>query len=309
MSPHLVHSSVHAPEERPPEAPLVDFFGIGAPKCRTSWLARCLDEHPQVTIAEKKEPNFFVRRREIWADDIPPEYLSDWSWYAAQFAHARPGDVLGDFSVNLLSNVETAPDHIERFYPEARFLVLLRDPVARAHSEWWHGYGRMRHVYPVPDTFERALADFSLLTWRSRYHAQLSKWIGRFPKDRFLVLIDRDLDDAHDAVRRTYEFLDVDPSFEPPSLVERVNQARHRRGIMWKAWDAAGALRRAGMGPVINAVKRIGVERVLDRIDRSERGPPPLDPETAARLRDELADDIDRLEGLLDRDLTHWKPS
>lgn len=293
---------------RPPEAPDVGFFGIGAPKCRTTWMARCLDDHPAITIAEKKEPNFFVRRREIWTDLTSPEYLADWSWYADQFAHANPDDLLGDFSVNLMSNVDTAPDHIQRYYPDARFLVLLRDPVARAYSEWWHGHGRLRHVYPVPDTFEEALDQFPVLTWRSEYHAQLSQWMERFPEDRFLVLTDRDLDDAPNAVRRTYDFLGVDASYQPPSLVARINKAERRRGIMWKIWETAETLRRAGLGPVIDAVKKTGIERVLERFDRSDKPPPPINPETAARLRQRLADDVGRLEALLGRDLSQWKP-
>lgn len=293
---------------RPPTAPEIGFFGLGAPKCRTTWMAQCLDEHPEITIARKKEPNFFVRRREIWTDAIHPDYLTDWSWYADQFAHARPGDLLGDFSVNLMSNIENGPRLVQRHYPDARFLVLLRDPVTRAYSEWWHGWGRLRHVYPVPDTFEEAIDDFPVLTLRSEYHRQLSTWMERFAPDRFLILLGRDLDEPAAAVRRVYDFLGIDPDVQPPSLQERINGAHHRRGLMWKVWNASSKLRRAGLGPVINVVKRLGVERTLDRIDRSGRGPPPIDKTTETRLRHHFLPDVQQLEALIGRDLTHWKP-
>ena len=37
----------------------IDFIGIGAPRCATSWVAQCLMEHPQVCFSSKKELNYF----------------------------------------------------------------------------------------------------------------------------------------------------------------------------------------------------------------------------------------------------------
>jgi len=36
----------------------LDFICIGAPKCATTWLAKTLNEHPDIFMPEK-EPNFF----------------------------------------------------------------------------------------------------------------------------------------------------------------------------------------------------------------------------------------------------------
>lgn len=294
-------------QEGPPKGFRVDFFGIGAPRCGSTWLATILDEHPEVAVSRPKEPDFFVQRMDVFYPYANPRYLADWDWYRSCFAHARRGAKLGDFSINLFNNVHSAPQAIRRHFPEARFLLVLRDPVKRTYSHWWYHYGMHRHWGGLPESFADAIHHHGLV-WRSRYGAQLAHWLRFFDPDRFHVVLDQDLrDDPARVARQAYRFIKVDEAFRPPSLDVRINASKSRRGLYGAAFRMATRIRDAGLGTLVDAAKRLPVERVLDRLDVKRAPPPAMDPEVAAELRRILHPDIELLERLIRRDLTAWK--
>jgi hypothetical protein len=284
----------------------VDFFCIGAPKCRTTWLANCLTDHPEVAVSRVKEPDFFVKELGVFRTHENPSFMRDWDWYRSLWDHAPVGAVKGDFSINLLNNAHTAPQAIKEHFPDARFVVSLRNPVRRTYSHYWHIWGRKRHWGGVPETFEEAIHDETLL-WRSRYAAQLTPWFEHFPRDRFLVLLDFELnEDPLGQIGRVYRFLGVDDAFVPPSLDVRINGAKARKGRLERAIKVARRMRAMHLGFAVDAAKRLNVRRVLDRVDFEPFRYPPLAPETAEELRRMLRPDMKRLEQTLGRDLERW---
>ena len=42
----------------------IDFMGIGIGKSGTTWIAKCLNEHPEICISNPKEPHFFFNDEE-----------------------------------------------------------------------------------------------------------------------------------------------------------------------------------------------------------------------------------------------------
>lgn len=255
-----------------------------------------------------KEPDFFSKRvGGIFDPHDNPSHLRDWEWYRSLWDHA-PEDVLnGDFSVNMLPNAGDAARKVKDHAPDAKFLVCLRDPVARTFSHYIHFWGRFRHWGGIPDTFEEAIFVDELL-WRSRYAAQLAPWMRTFPSSRFHFVLGFDLDeDPLGSVQDVYQFLGVDDTFEPPSLTYRINPAKMRRGIYGALYRTSQRLRRFGVGPLIDLAKRLGGERLIDRFDWRTGKKPPLDPETARALRRIFAHDIDRLEEMIGRDLSPWR--
>lgn len=285
----------------------VDFFCIGAAKCRTTWLANCLDDHPEVAISQVKEPDFFSRRLGVFTPHDNPSHLRDWDWYRTLWDHAREDARCGDFSINMLPNGADAARKVKAYAPDAKFIVSLREPVARTYSQYIHHWGRFRHWGKIPDTFEEAIFVDELL-WRSRYAAQLDPWFRVFPDSRFHVVLDTDLDaDPMGAVQEIYRFLDVDDAFEPPTLHYKVNPTKMRRGVYSALFKTSQAVRRLGLGPLIDVAKRLGVERLIDRVDWRPGKKPPLDPRTEKAVRRIFAHDIDRLEILIERDLSAWR--
>lgn len=110
--------------------PRPDFFIIGAPKCGTTALASYLRDHPSVLMSTPKEPHFFSPDYAFG-----PKYGSELDYVEHCFCHGakRGWLAVGEASVwYLRSNV--AIGRILAFNPDARFIVMLRNPVEMAFS-------------------------------------------------------------------------------------------------------------------------------------------------------------------------------
>src|SRR5947208_14127778 len=101
---------------------LPDFLIVGAMKAGTTSLAAWLRAHPDVFMPPQKEIHFFDAQ---WERGVP--------WYADQFAGAPEGALVGEATPAYM--VTTAfLDRMASVVPNARLLVVLREPVARAWS-------------------------------------------------------------------------------------------------------------------------------------------------------------------------------
>jgi hypothetical protein len=214
---------------------LPDALVIGAQRCGTSSLYRYLGRHPDVAPSLRKEVEYFSRR-----------FDRGDRWYRAHFALANGRSRL---------TFEATPDYIfhplaaERaaaVVPDARLVVMLREPTARA----WSHYHHMVALGHEPLDFEaavaaepdrcapdlRRLADdpyhdpVALLRYsyvaRGRYAEQLARWRDRFAEDRMLVVRSEDFFAAPAAVfGRIVEFLGL-PPWMPGNLVNVSRQGR-----------------------------------------------------------------------------------
>jgi hypothetical protein len=111
-------------------AKFMDFFIAGYPKCGTTSIYTYLKSHPAVFLPELKEPHFFTEdypgvRKVINEED-----------YLGLYRAAMPGQLLGDASASVIHS-EVALVRILARHPKAKFIVILRDPVAAVRS--FHG--------------------------------------------------------------------------------------------------------------------------------------------------------------------------
>jgi hypothetical protein len=110
-----------------------NFFLVGAAKAGTTSLYHHLKSHPQVFVPERKEPNYFA------TPPPPDEPLLDTGWcctldeYQSLYRGGRGIAAIGDLSTSYLSD-EFAPRRIHEACPNAKIIIMLRDPVIRAHS-------------------------------------------------------------------------------------------------------------------------------------------------------------------------------
>jgi hypothetical protein len=202
---------------------------VGAQRCGTTYLYQVLDEHPEIAMARpaRPEPKFFL--------DVE-KCRRGLAWYeATYFAGAEAVPVHGEKSTSYIESTEAAARAAEMI-PNAHALIMLRDPIDRAISNW-----RFSTVSGLEDRpLEQALAEnlersqpwdrsrtsvspFAYLE-RGRYVDYLTPWQRFFPR-RLHVLFLEELAGNADAVGRMYQAIDVDPSFQPPSLSARVNAA------------------------------------------------------------------------------------
>jgi hypothetical protein len=268
---------------------LPDFLVLGAAKAGTTSLARWLEAHPDVFVPPQKELHFFDRDRN-WSRG--PE------WYAEFFAAAPPGSRAGEASPSYLYVPEVA-DRIATLLPHAKLLAVLRNPVDRAYSHYWHARDWGGEPRSFPEVVDAILAgDTSVRPYLARgyYVEQLERYEVCFPADALSVLLFEELTaDPAGVFHRVCEFLGVPPVV--PGNVGRVYNAhtRRRSGRLRVLMEARQLWRRAPR-----------VARALDRMNTAEQAYEPMPAEVRARLVEHFAPYNAKLAAHLGRDLSGW---
>jgi len=210
-----------------PTLPKVDFIGIGAQKAATTWLSICLAEHPSICVAAWKETNFFTRR---FGDGVGRNKGP--SFYRNQFAHCTRESIWGEFSVDYLAN-PLAPQRIADTYPDVKFIVVLRDPVARAVSHIRHL--QTEGVVPKTATLDEAIAAYPEVIDNGRYTTHLKHYFSLFDQKQFLILLHDDVGAKPNVIlQQTFKFLGVDTGISPRSMHTRVNSSKSRSAKLYK---------------------------------------------------------------------------
>lgn len=121
-----------------------DLFILGAAKCGTASLYNWLGQHSQICVSKPKEPVFFEAEFHRGLDFY-------WDKY---FSHYQGQRILCDARHRNLY-MPYVPDRIHSVNPNARFIVLVRNPIDRAYSHWWMFHRRSKDK----DVFEAAVQD------------------------------------------------------------------------------------------------------------------------------------------------------
>ena len=183
--------------------PLPDFLILGAQKAGTTALYSYLRRHPSITGPSWKEVSYFDRH-----------YARGEAWYRGNFPNkARTrGKLVGEASPSYLFH-PLGPQRVRALVPDARLVVLVRDPVDRALSHYQHEVALGREPLSFEDALaaeeertrgeaERLAADpraFSRAWWdhtyaaRGRYAEQLERWLDVYPREQLLVVATEEL--------------------------------------------------------------------------------------------------------------------
>lgn len=178
-----------------------DYVGVGVQGAGGEWWQQLLLQHPEIHGEDDGAGRHFFDlfcRREMTREDV--------AGYLASFARP-PGTIAGEWTSRYMYDLWT-PRLLHRVAPEARLLVIVRDPIARFH----HGIRYQKEV--SPERQER-LAAFDAIE-RGRYATQLRRLLRWFERDRILVLqYERCRADPAAEYARTLRFLGVGEDFEP----------------------------------------------------------------------------------------------
>lgn len=171
-----------------------DFVGVGAQRCGTTWWFRTLLRHPRITAphGRQKELHFFDRfcAEEMGDDDVAA--------YHALFRRRRR-ELAGEWTPRYMFDPWT-PALLRRAAPEAKVLVMLRDPVERLRSGFAHRLARVPGGPPELNAIDAVD--------RGRYAVQLERLYESFAPERVLVLqYERCRLDGAGEYQRTLRFL------------------------------------------------------------------------------------------------------
>jgi hypothetical protein len=251
-----------------------NFFLIGAPKAGTTSVDRVLREHPDVFLSPIKEPCHFCPdvNAQIAAVLTRPDridlsaylgstereivhlcHVASPADYARLFEGAHEKAVVGECSTYYLSS-EAAPRNIRGYNPDARLLVLLRNPLDRIRSHYTMDRSLGLATRPLPSLIEEELALGDAANWgncryyvgASRYSRQLENVYRSFPPEQVCVLSFEDLVADPDAqLRRLFDFLGV-AAPDAPLVLPRANKSRATRFPLLHS-----GLRASGLKPVL----------------------------------------------------------
>ncbi|MCB1970123.1 MAG: sulfotransferase [Geminicoccaceae bacterium] len=288
-----------------PQKNNVDFIYIGGPRCGSTWLAAILADHPGIFVPPSKEVHFFNDRMPY---DFEYRYPHGIEYYREFFADAKEGQKIGDLSPFYFLDPNAAW-RIHHHFPHVKLIAFLRDPVDMLYSL----YLLLRQRERREATFERELEVHPELIDLCRYDRLLQPFHDLFDAENILVLIQDDIKaDPKAVARRVYDFLGVDPQFDPPSLDKAFNLAVETKPTA--VGQSRGLAIRLLNRPFLRPVKDWLVKRGAKDIrrfhqeehfsDQRYRGP---SPEIRAQLGTFLQPDLERLERRIGRDLGNWR--
>jgi Sulfotransferase family len=286
-----------------------NLFLIGAMKAGTRYLRKLLKAHPDIFMCEPAEPSYFVDPRHLRR--IYPEMWQRGLWrseerYLELFRPAGDAPILGEASTGY-TKLPLAPGVVERiaaFNPDARLIYLLRDPVDRAISHYWHMVRHHAERRPIADAFRR---DAQFVAF-SHYAMQLRPYLGRFGRGRIAVVIyERLIADPAGVMRGVYEWLEVDAAAVDPSVFAEPENVGPEM-VSMAGWG--GVPRRLGQAPRLRgAIERLppAVQRTLHRLTTREVSRRAVDAtEAVAFLRPQQLRQTEELAQLLGCSFREW---
>jgi len=273
------------------------FIGIGVQKAATSWLHDVLAAHPDVFVSEPKELDFFTHY-----------YNQGYDRYERYFEGSGDKKARGESSPSYFYD-PAVPARVKAYLPEARLIVILRDPVARAFSNHLHEI-RKGHLTSTL-VFEEAEPRNPMYLEQGCYGSSLERWLQHFPREAILVLFAEEISgNPALALDQTYAHIGLPKGFRPPYFEERRHEsvANKSDGLQSMLKSGGDSLRAMGLGPVLENFKRGKlVKKVLD-LNKSDlrQNIPSMRPETRARLEAYFMPENNRLMKILGRDSLPW---
>lgn len=277
---------------------LPTFIIIGAMKSGTTSLHNYLGEHPDVFMSQIKELDYFCGQR-TWAKGL--------DWYTAQFPLDAPARGESSPGYTKYPGVSGAPERMAELVPGARLIYIMRDPVARIVSHYIDSVSFGREQRSLDEAMED-LTDNHYLAC-SRYHMQLSRYDGHYPRERILLLTTEQLRDRRaETIAEAFRFIGVDDSFTSEGH-ERVHYTAEEKSRKTRVGYALTAVHRTvGRSSVRRYLPSFLADAVRSFNERTSSpiSAPTVSPELRGRLADALADDVAALRASTGRDFSEW---
>lgn len=301
-----------------------DFFIVGAMKCGTTTLHHALAQHADIFIPDAEifffdiddyiqHPIFFPYEDGQWGDqDYVADFDRNLGWYRQFFEAAEPGQVIGEDSTTYLASPK-APARIAALNPDARILIMLRDPADRAYSAYWHllRYGRAEH------SFEHTLLlnPESLLS-RSDYLPQLQRYYELFPAEQIrVVLFEEYVANPAAVLTDILGFLGVSPEVSDGMTGQHSNAgrvprypwlARLRNRLLWRLESRHFYAHLPDAPPRPRDTWLHLLDRLHRRVNPAVRKAPKMHSETRRFLNRLFRRECAGLDELIDRDLNRY---
>lgn len=307
---------------------LPDFIIGGGMKCATSSMHSILSQHEEVFIP-KSELHFFS------IDDVVqhPSYVNidqkrinynvdkenKIEWYRSFFRPSRDDQVLGEDSTTYLPSV-LAPSRIKSLLPGVKLIFMIRNPIDRTYSHYWHRVMTGRAVRKFEQELQHGP---SILHQRSFYKTQLQRYFGLFPENQIKVVIfERFVKETESVIEEVCSYLGLSKTIDLDKVESHSNATRTPRWLRLHLllnyalgglqpdqyqFHLPGNARKKSEEPIRIRLTRSLLFRLRSMIETRESYPP-MDPDIRDRLARIYARENRGLAELLGIDLSEYWP-
>lgn len=290
---------------------LPNFIIFGAPKCGSTSLCNYLNQHPEIYISKKKEPNFFLYDQneinESTGEVNSLEYYEH--FFAKNPQKVQNEKALGEASISYLSN-EKSPHRIHHKIPDVKLIAILRNPIDRLYSQYLF-YRRIDAE--LKQTFQEALiadqkGEYSKSYLNDGFYGKyLPPYFELFPADNIKIILFEDfVTDTVKVLQEIYRFLDVNDNFTADVAAKDAVSGIPRSRKLYNFVHQPNPLKtviKSVIKPFIPDIKRRllwtkAVETTLKK--------PQMTLGDRQKLLEIYRDDILSLQKLINRDLSAW---
>jgi len=297
------------------------FFIVGAPRCGTTAISKALAGHPQICFAKPKETYYFVQ--DLGKTD---RQFSDRQFIERYFPH-RTADhtVLGEGSVSAMYS-EDAISRILDFDPDAKFIVIVRNPVDMVYSY----HGRMlflldedeqdfRRAWRLQDeraagrSLPKRCRDPRLLRYSdaATFSPYIERLFERVGRERCAVVVFEDfIENPVTVYRNLCDFLQVADDGRTKFKGRNDHREFKSRFLQQFLFNPPPfimkAVEKINVAPTELLLYTRPLRRWIKRKNTVRAQRPPLEPEVRAELKDYFAFEVERMSRLLGRDLLQW---
>jgi hypothetical protein len=277
------------------ELPLPSFFIVGPPRTGSSWLYEILRPHTLLP-SPSKETRFF-----------DTHFHRGLKWYMAHYpaVDGNSKRLIGEVAPTYFASAP-ARERLAQAVPQAKIICVFRNPVDRIVSLY-----RLKRAYGmIPWTFQQAVERDEEILETSHYAGNLKLWRRAFGTQNVMAAVYDDLQQKPQA------FIDAVLDFiEGPRLtlsaadllsVHGSDKMTHPRSYYRtrSASLAADWFKARRLDYVVSAFRR---SQLIKFVLGGGRPFQPISPQLLGKLYEKFRPEVEELELLLGRDLSHWK--
>jgi len=299
---------------------LPDFVIVGFPKCGTTSLHYYLNDHPEIFMPKQKELHYFTAKILTSQNNGPGDksvnqfHIDSFEAYQKHFKSAnQQHKAIGDASPSYINYPECIPEIKEKLSPNLKVIIILRDPIKRAFSNYLHLVRENREklsffdaLQAEEDRREMGYSDFWYYKWNSLYAKKVKTYQDAF--EEVYIMTNEDLKEKPlQSIQKLYKFLEVDANYVPKNLSKEYNPGGiYEDNLITKLIFRQSGLRRflKRYIPITPGMKSLK-QGVLKQFEKPK---PEIDKQSEDILVEYFKDDVKLLKSSFDINIESWHP-
>lgn len=276
-----------------------NFFIVGAPRAGTTSLYEYLNEIPSVYMSPVKEPQYFSPN---YCETDGLKTIKEKSEYLKLFSNVKDEKAVGEASTCYLWDPET-PKRIHETVPEARIIILIRDPIKRAFSHYLLHYRSNFETQSFHNAIQKILKHFDPRRSNRYLHAglyakQVKRYMDTFGGSQVKVIVFEEfVKKPQETLQEVVDFLGI--KFQVNTLHDKIhNKFKLPKGPLQRIVLNNPMIRKVSSGVIPSEARQILKERILLTEEK-----PAISEQDMHTLKEFYQEDVELLAKILKRKL------